>query len=97
MPRPRVLSLLAALLFLSCLVFPTSSFAQTTADIVGRVTDASGAVMPGATVTLENVGTRDVRTTVTTETGDYVFTLLPIGTQRSAEYERAVQTANLLS
>ena len=33
-----------------------------------------------ATVTLENVGTRDLRTTVTSDTGDYVFTLLPIGT-----------------
>ena len=80
MHLPRVLSLLAALLFLSGLAFPTASFAQTTADIVGRVTDASGAVMPGATVTLENVGTRDLRTTVTSDTGDYVFTLLPIGT-----------------
>jgi type 1 fimbria pilin len=80
MHRPRVLSLLAALLFLSGLAFPMASFAQTTADIVGRVTDSSGAVMPGATVTLENVGTRDLRTTVTTDTGDYVFTLLPIGT-----------------
>lgn len=80
MHRPRVLSLLAALLFLSGLAFPTASFAQTTADIVGRVTDTSGAVLPGATVTLENVGTRDLRTTVTSDTGDYLFTLLPIGT-----------------
>ena len=80
MHRPRVLSLLAALLFVSGLAFPTASFAQTTADIVGRVTDTSGAVLPGATVTLENVGTRDLRTTVTSDTGDYLFTLLPIGT-----------------
>jgi hypothetical protein len=80
MHHPRVLSLLAALLFLTGLEFPTASFAQTTADIVGRVTDTSGAVMPGATVAVENVGTRDLRTTVTSDTGDYVFTLLPIGT-----------------
>lgn len=51
----------------------------TTADVVGRVTDTSGAILPGVTVTLENAGTGDVRTAVTGETGDYVFNLLPIG------------------
>ncbi|PYQ81215.1 MAG: TonB-dependent receptor, partial [Acidobacteria bacterium] len=52
----------------------------TTADIVGRVTDSSGAVLPGATVTIENLATHDVRTAPTNETGDYLFNLLPIGT-----------------
>ena len=33
----------------------------TTADLVGRVTDTSGGVLPGATVTVTNDGTRDVR------------------------------------
>ena len=94
MHLPRVRSLLAALLFLSGLAFPTASFAQTTADIVGRVTDASGAVMPGATVTLENVGTRDLRTTVTSDTGDYVFTLLPIGTYTLKIEMEGFQTQN---
>lgn len=56
------------------------AFAQgTTADIVGRVSDSSGAVLPGATVSVEHLATRDVRTGTTTDTGDYVFTLLPIG------------------
>ena len=31
----------------------------TTADIVGRVVDSSGAVLPGATVTVENTATGD--------------------------------------
>ena len=61
------------------LLFTTLSFAQGTADIVGRVTDASGGVLPAVTVTAENIATKNVRTTVTTDTGDYVFTLLPIG------------------
>ena len=56
-----------------------AAFAQGTGDIVGRVTDASGGVMPGVTVTATNLGTNIPRTTVTTETGDYLFTLLPVG------------------
>ena len=51
----------------------------TTADIVGRVTDATGAVLPGATITIENVATHDIRTVPANETGDYLFNLLPIG------------------
>ncbi len=36
--------------------------------------------MPGATVTIENVGTRDIRVVPTNSSGDYLVTLLPIGT-----------------
>src|SRR5262249_53435234 len=54
--------------------------AQETADIVGTVTDASGAVVPGATVTLTNVATSVSQTTVTAASGDYAFTLLQVGT-----------------
>jgi hypothetical protein len=65
---------------LACvLVFQTLAFAQGTADIVGRVTDTSGGVMPGVTVTATAVATSISRTTVTGATGDYLFTLLPIG------------------
>src|SRR5690348_12130299 len=56
------------------------AWAQETADVVGTVTDASGAVVPGATVTLTNLGTNVVRTTTTQGTGDYLFTLLQVGT-----------------
>lgn len=64
-----------------CRVLPVTAAAQlTTADIVGRVTDSGGGILPGATVTIENVGTHDVRTAPTSGSGDYVFTLLPIGT-----------------
>ena len=61
------------------LALNTLVFAQGTADIVGRVTDSSGGVLPAVTVTAENIATKNVRTTVTSETGDYMFTLLPIG------------------
>jgi hypothetical protein len=66
----------------------------TTADIIGRVTDASGAVLPGATVTIEHVATGDVRTQTTTATGDYAFTLLPIGTYTVKIELQGFQTQN---
>ena len=51
----------------------------TTGEVVGRVADESGGVLPGATITVQNLGTGDMRTTVATDTGDYLVTLLPIG------------------
>src|SRR5215211_5190810 len=55
------------------------ALAQGTADLVGRVTDNSGGVLPAVTVTATNIATKTNRTTVTSDTGDYTFTLLPIG------------------
>src|SRR6266508_3213835 len=51
-------------------------------EILGLVTDSSGAVLPGATVRAKRLATGDLRSTVTNETGNYVFPLLEIG-----EYE----------
>ena len=63
-----------------CLGVAAAAAAQvTTADIVGRITDSTGGVLPGATITIENVATHDIRTAPSNETGDYVFNLLPIG------------------
>jgi hypothetical protein len=70
-------SLLGGIAFL--VLFSSAVFAQGRADIVGRVTDASGGVLPGVTVTAQNQATNIVSTTVTSETGDYLFTALPIG------------------
>ena len=56
------------------------AFAQvTTADIVGTVTDNSGAVVPGAKVTITNLDTEAPRQTQTDASGAYVVSLLPIG------------------
>ena len=69
------------LLALCTLVQPAPAPGQaTTADLIGRVTDDSGAVLPGATVTATHTGTNQVRSQVTTDTGDFAFNLLPIGT-----------------
>src|SRR5688500_16972954 len=59
------------------------SFAQeTTATVVGTVTDQSGGVLPGVTVALRHVRTGRTFETVTGAEGNYLATLLPIG-----EYE----------
>ncbi len=71
---------LVGVLAFSLVLHAAASAQIASADIVGRVTDSSGAVLPGAAVTIENIATRDVRNTVTSDTGDYVFNLLPIGT-----------------
>ncbi len=79
------------------LTLSTVAFAQGTADIVGRVTDASGAVLPAVTVTAENIATKNVRTTITSDTGDYVFTLLPIGAYTVKIELSGFQTVNVRS
>lgn len=64
-------------------LLPFGAAAQmTTADIVGRVTDPSGAVVQAAAVSLEHAETGHVRQVVTGATGDYAFNLLPPGTYR---------------
>jgi hypothetical protein len=51
----------------------------TTADVLGTVTDVTGAVVPGATVTVKNLATGVKATTKSSGTGDYIFNLLPPG------------------
>ncbi len=51
-----------------------------TSTVRGTVTDASGAVIPGATVTLTNPATGLTRTQVTTGLGTFSFELVPPGT-----------------
>ncbi|MBZ5614195.1 MAG: TonB-dependent receptor [Acidobacteriia bacterium] len=53
-------------------------WAQGTAEIAGLVTDPTGAVVSGTTVTLTNSATGEKRTTVTTGTGNYRFPSLPV-------------------
>ncbi|MCX6636141.1 MAG: TonB-dependent receptor, partial [Acidobacteria bacterium] len=51
----------------------------TTAQLTGAVTDASGAAVPGANVTVTNVATGITRAISTSETGYYTAALLPPG------------------
>jgi hypothetical protein len=59
------------------------AFAQlSTAQLDGRVTDESGAVLPGATVTVVQTDTSFTRTVVTDGDGGYVLPNLPTGPYR---------------
>lgn len=49
------------------------AFAQTTGTLSGTVTDQTGAVIPGAKVTLLNQATHDARTTVSNGSGYFTF------------------------
>jgi hypothetical protein len=71
----RPVTLLALLV-----LFTSAAFAQlTTADILGTVTDATGAAVPNANIVLNNLGTNVKRTAQSNGSGDYDFTLLPVG------------------
>ena len=53
--------------------------AQNTSQVFGRVTDVSGALMPGVTVTLSSPALLEPRVAVTSVTGTYEFSALTIG------------------
>jgi outer membrane receptor protein involved in Fe transport len=61
------------------LVSSTAKAQVVTATVLGSVTDASGAVLPGVTVTIRNAGTGQTRTTVTDGQGRYREVQLAIG------------------
>jgi carboxypeptidase family protein len=78
---PKVLVAVLAAIFL---VGPAAAVADaqvTSAAVVGTVTDASGAALPGVTVTARNVETGFVRSVPTNESGAYRLDFLPTGTR----------------
>src|ERR1700730_10710098 len=69
-----------SLVFASAMLFHAQlAFSQGTGDIVGTVTDNSGSVVSSAKVTVKNLGTNLSRTEQTDASGEYSFTLLPVG------------------
>src|SRR5438093_8929293 len=64
-----------------CLFAVSALWSQTaTGRIVGTVTDPTGAVIPGASITVTNADTRINYEALTNEQGAYQAPLLPIGT-----------------
>ena len=69
--------LLSSALVSVILLFSVAANAQlTTADVVGTVTDTTGAVLPNANVTLTNHKTNETRNAQSNSGGQYSFTLL---------------------
>src|SRR5579863_6939093 len=89
--------LIAAVLFaFLCLPSLMAQSAGTSA-LAGTITDASGAAIPNATVTITNNGTGQSRTTTTGADGTYRFTLLPPGNYKVAFSATGFKTAEVAS
>jgi len=80
--RPMRQSFLALTVLLAVLFAPSVRAQTTFAILTGTVTDPSGAVLPGVTVTATNTATETVRTTVTDSVGEYQLLNLDAGTYR---------------
>ncbi|HYW47771.1 MAG TPA: carboxypeptidase-like regulatory domain-containing protein [Bryobacteraceae bacterium] len=82
--------LFAALLLVSAPLAFTQTL--TTGDLTGVVTDSTGAVVPGAAVTIKSADNNQTRTAVCNESGQYRFSLLNPG-----DYTVSAQTSGLRS
>jgi hypothetical protein len=67
--------------FIACLLLSTSAiFAQgALGTITGTVTDPSGAIVANAAIEVKNTANGQVYDTVSTATGNYTVTQLPVG------------------
>jgi hypothetical protein len=90
--RATIVGLFAAL---SCLI-PLAAQVST-ADILGTITDSSGAVLVNAKITIENPDTSLVRTATTDSSGNYDISLLPAGRYNVKVEHPGFRVANLNS
>lgn len=73
---------IACAVFGLALILAVPFYGQTLGEIVGEVKDASGALIPGASVTATNVATSAARTVETNDAGLYSFPSLVPGSYR---------------
>jgi outer membrane receptor protein involved in Fe transport len=66
----------------SIVLFASAVMAQSTGAIQGTVLDPSGAAIPNASITVQNQGTGEARSTTTDSAGLYAVAALPAGTYR---------------
>jgi hypothetical protein len=74
--RRRLLFSELGLLLVVVWAIPAASQSQISGDVIGTVTDPTGAVVPGAKVTLKNNGTGTAATATTNAAGTYRFELV---------------------
>lgn len=92
--RRAALLIQAVALVATVLCTTSTAAAQTaTAQITGTVRDATGAVMPGVKVIVTNQLTGLTRETKTSNNGDYVIPLLPVGTYVVTGEQQGFKTA----
>ena len=99
---PRGLRFVLSFVVVLVLLASLPALAQKiTGDISGDVTDSSGAVVPNATVTADNLGTNQSRTITTSNSGNYRITDLAIGkykvTASAQGFKTVVQNAEVLA
>ncbi len=77
MLKSRTLATVLAVLLLAA----TPAFSQVigAGNMDGRMVDATGAVLPGVTVTAQNLDTGLTRTAITESSGRFTFLSLPVG------------------
>lgn len=70
---------LTALSLTVCSATPFLAAQLTTADILGTVTDPTGAVVPNASITILSLETHEQRSATSSSSGEFQVTLLPVG------------------
>jgi len=85
----RFIPVLLVLTFLSGLAFGQSNVGE----ISGQVTDATGAAVPGCSVTATNIQTGLKRTLITQENGLFVFAALPEGKHNVVAEKQGFRTS----
>ncbi|HYY43151.1 MAG TPA: carboxypeptidase regulatory-like domain-containing protein, partial [Pyrinomonadaceae bacterium] len=87
-------------LLLGALLAAAVAAQTSTSSITGTVTDANGAVVPGATVTATNEATGVTQTQTTTDAGLFAFPSVPVGAYtikvERAGFKTTQKTGNIL-
>jgi len=97
----RVIRLCLPILLVAIFTVVPASGQKITGDISGDVTDSTGAVLPGVTVTAVNTETGFSRSGTTSNSGNYRITDLPIGPYKvsatAAGFKTLVQNLSVLA
>jgi hypothetical protein len=88
----KKLQLILSFCILAALAVSSSAQSIISGDVTGNVTDATGASIPGATVTLLNTTTNSTQTATTNADGSYRFAFVPPGSYKISVSASGFQT-----